>query len=340
MFITPKDPLIICNYNHELEVATPDAPLLDSVGEMNDDDLRRVKDSGATVIMHQSYWHTAQPVLGGPIDWSIMDRKVEKTRALGMKSILTLPTSFPQENIPVEWWPMSPQGVRFGDYWTLWSPDAQEAEANFLQAAVDHFRSDDVQIILHELGGGEQKLHQGCDFFDKLAINDFMKRFGRAPETVPSSPEDVSWVRDRSIGHTMRMQDVLRKQHNEVWTAWHLFFAMRSNAGLYVDELFDSFSSTWPGINICFIQYTYFGHLSWIEPRIDGIISKGIKFFGEADHPRGLPRTTPYAINHKWEGQVCGPIHPAGGMNTRVTDEQVAQIAKSMQTWYAHRGIQ
>jgi hypothetical protein len=268
-----------------------------------------------------------------------MDKKVERTRALGMKSILTLPTSFPQENVPDEWWPRSPQGGRMYDYWTLWSPDAQNAEAEFLQAAVDHFRSDDVQVILHELGGGEQKLHQGCDYFDPLALADFGAKYGGVPETVPSSPRDVAWVRDRSLGHTVAMQDILRKQHNEVWTAWHLFFAMRPNAGLYVDELFQMFRDLWPEVAIFFIQYTYFGHQGWIEPRIDGFISQGVKFIGEADHPRGLPRTTPYGIQHGWTGQICGPIHPAGGDNQRVTDEQAALIAQSMRQWRQHRGI-
>jgi hypothetical protein len=339
VFITPKDPLIICNYNHELEVATSDSPLLDSVGEMDQSDLEKVRDSGATVIMHQSYWHTAQPVFGGPIDWSIMDRKVERTRALGMKSILTLPTSFPQENVPDEWWPKMPNGTQWRDYYTPWSPDAENAEAEFLQAAVDHFKSDDVQVILHELGGGEQKLHQSADYFNKLALEDFQGKFGTVPQSYPSDARDVEWVRDRSVSHTMRMQDILRKQHGETWTAWHLFFAMKPCAGLYIDSLFDNIRSSWPGTEIFFIQYTYFGHLGWIEPLADAHIQKGVKFIGEADHPRGLNRSTPYALQHGWTGQICGPIHPAGGENQHVTPEQVQQIRESVQRWYAARGI-
>jgi hypothetical protein len=340
MFITPRDPIIICNYNHEIKYNDPSAPLVDEVGEMDDNDLRMVRDSGATTIMHQSFWHTAQPAIGGAIDWSIMDRKVEMTRALGMKSILTLPTSFPQENVPDTWWPKMVNGQAMRDYYSLWEPDATEAEAEFLQKAVNHFKSDDVQVILHELGGGEQKMHQSASYFGDSAVADFASKYGGVPETMPSSPQSVEWVRNGSVQHTTKMQDILRKQHNEVWTAWHLLFGMRSCAGLYVDELFDTFRNLWPEVDIFFIQYTYFGHVPWIEPRIDEHIRRGVKFIGEADHPRGLPRTTPYGIEHKWTGQICGPIHPAGGDNQHMTVEQVELIKNSIGQWYNHRGIQ
>jgi hypothetical protein len=339
MFITPKDPLIIVNYNHEVQHNDPSAPLVDQVGEMNEEDLRKVADAGATVIMHQSYWHTAQRAIGGPIDWSIMDRKTELTSRLGMKTILTLPTSFPQENVPEEWWPKMVNGQVMRDYYSLWDRNAEDAEAEFLQAAVDHYKSNDVQVVLHELGGGEQKMHQSASYFGDSAIADFMAKHGRAPETTPSSTPDIEWVKGRSVGHTMRMQEILARQFGETWTAWHLFFAMRPCSGLYIDALFDAMRERIPGVGIYFIQYTYFGHLGWIEPQVDAHIAKGVRFIGEADHPRGLRRTTPYGIQKGWAGQICGPIHPAGGDNQRTTDDQADNIRWSIQQWLASRGL-
>jgi len=333
-FMRKGDYLILMNLDDTVQSMPGE-----TIYSMDLDDIKKARDIGVSVVLEQTHWQNCERQKGTELDWRIIDNQVDRCLKAGMRVLLTAPATPARAGMPDEWFGRYTTGEEEPSYLSIWNRDAMAYVREYLEKVIARYSSSDVQVILHEVGGGELLLPLNACYYDMAALESWKLNHDGLPHPLAADQATKDWIKQGVLDHFAYMNEPVVKQHGEVWDSMHMVIAYHYSpctGNDYQREVHDMYRRIWPECTIWLIQYTYVGHMgsTGYVKYLDDLSMCGVKVILEADHPRGLPFTTPLAIGKKFAGQICAPVHPSSRLpNQHILDWMLANMSDSLKLW-------
>lgn len=270
MFIEPDEYLIIMDMNHGGGV------------DLTLEEMQVLKAAGVRTLYYQAAirWDVMQPQPDRPMDWSVPDRFVNNARRAGLKMLIPFVYSLPP------WWPddffysRSVQGLAYG------IPNYANEE---MTAIMDEFM---VEVI-RRYGGADCQVIYAVPANGEFAVDLFSCSHMPYPMEL-----FTDWV--------VKRQQILVKQFNEVWTAFHPY----SNP-VYWKPVYGALYSAFPFVRHYGILFTWVQHTTeafWALQAWSKEYSQTV-YFGGTEYVQGMKLHVPKLLAHDVR-MLTAPKHP------------------------------
>lgn len=290
------------------------------------DDLKRLRDAGATVALESVPWDRMEQARGAT-DWRMPDEAVERCHKAGLKVLLMGPTSIPQW-CPDDWYVRLADGTPLKDHdsrnvyqtWGCFSPWNQDAMAylgEWIAKFCARYNSADTLCIGGLSQEGESLLPPAGDaLFDLCAVRSHIERYGDAP--IDSSAwwtkawmyetlaDTATWLQltycNAHPSRTVVM--TLHPCYQEgIWSAGGVF-----SVDMYL-QLIKRLVA--PG-DMRWLIFTWFasGFESKYQAQMQKARGMGIKIITGGEWCDGLKPNTPKAIEQGIGALLTAPLHP------------------------------
>lgn len=293
------------------------------------EDFKRLKgECGINVIHDYADWSKTERGVAGSRNWTYVDRIVQDVRDAGMKLILYSPITVPGRLKP-ELYGRYINGRVYREVLSFWSMESRSLQTSWLQALIDRYSGDDVTIAYAGLIG-EHYLWNSPVYLDSAARATWQNTFGSgenmkahaAAKTM--SPQLEQFLTDGVVDHLCAMQDVLVKQHGEVWDTTQLNIGSQShhNAVFARPAVMAAYKERYPNADRFLLQYTYWAHGHPNAVVVDSLLEDhGFQMIVEAEYCEGLKakdhNTATEAVKgghfhknpHLWRGMIICPLH-------------------------------
>jgi hypothetical protein len=258
--------------------------------ELTQDEMFMLRDAGVKTIYYQAgiRWDRMQPAPNEPVDWSNVDRWVEKGRKAGLKMLIPPVFSFPRW-LPNEFF-LSHEYDRDSDAFGVpnyTNPDALDTMVDWVSNVIFRYAAEDVQVIYSMPINGE--------FVTELY-----------PRT-PYIPFDVQVLIDWNV----KIQSMLAAQHGEVWTIYNSYI----NPVWWFDY-FTGLREAFPPDKFDHYGYvfTYVQHIgiSHVQRCLNFNQDARMIYFGGTEYVQGMRTNVPILKRHGAR-MLTAPKHPYQG---------------------------
>lgn len=286
-------------------------PMESIVNNFSMDDLWMMEDAGIKTIYvtHIFYWDEIYNQLGGKLDWSRPDKRIEKYLHTNLKMMLPFYVTMPRW-FPWDWYidntPKDPRHVL---------PNYASRE---LQLAIDRF--------------AEQVLEHYVDIQDRVHLTYAIPAGGEflwdanLTQNFPVSDEDI-------FEFVIGRQRLLSKQYNEIWLLFHNFLGDPNNwNNVHLPLLYQAIRNEFPHTPMYSIQGPHFsvGHKDYYteeknQKKVTEYTEKfGIKFFVGPDYCEGMKKNVDKAIEQKVWGFLPAPLGEENTVTHTVMEQWMA----------------
>lgn len=334
-FISEDEHIIILDYN------------IFQIGELNSDELSKLKDAGIKTVNCYMRWNLTEPSKG-VYDWSQIDAEVYKIHKAGLKAMICTYFSAPPF-FPDDWYIRATNGdiQRHIGYDALsgedststlsyWNPNAWDYHLRFIEKVCDHFL-DSRNICINVSPANGEALIPGDDYlFDDYALTSyrqFTKTDGIPGNAVPGSAT-LDWLRETVIPCQVETQRIFQWYYDEYWTMLHhAFETIPSTGNWLIDDLYVALHNElgdehW---GMCYTVYRPGETRGLWGPKRD-IERYGVKMFYASEGPAGLLANTRDAMCQGARGMLTGPLTPYLG-SKRLEDWMYDAIRESGTWW-------
>ena len=325
MFLEPDDYLILMNI-----------PLYSGIGKpirLVGDDIKRLRDVGIKTVLEYPWWDAIEHTFGQR-DYRMIEDFIVNARQGGMKVVMPVPT-IASQGLPREWYCHFRSEHPHMERTSLWQPGAVQYEREYLLDLVTRFSASDVIFVYSGYLTGESVLNNAPCYFDSGAMAE-QQALGLVNVDVTTNPEAKEWLRMSILRHYKGVQDILRKQHNEIWDAHQWCIAQQSlhNGNFAQEDWLKDWRQSWPDVSIVLLQYTCFAHNEPYPTFVKNLMDEvGLRVIVEADYCRGVKVTSRVAKEERgYHGNVIGPVHPWAG-ETELKPWMVDTIREVIEYW-------
>ena len=298
----------------------------------------RLREVGVQTAHEQPAWRRIEPQQG-QYDFAYLDNIINRNRDAGLKSLIQLagwriPPWMPNE------WKARQQGGHFEpEMLSIWNEEAQTHADNYCQSVMDHYPEEDVGFFFGEFQGGEGALPPTSCFYDDAALADYRSIYGNTAFPDLNTQETTEWFGNSVINHFVRRSKLFYQRNKEVWNEQQrLMDRWNKSYGNYVQpDIMREYRRVFSDASIVLLQYTYFDN-SHTQDEIDWVDNliriSNCETIVEAMYCRGLPTTTPKAIEKGFRGQIVMPVNEIG--KHALEQWEVDNIRNSHNLWKTH----
>lgn len=334
-FLTDNDFIIFMAHSEHRTDDSGNTYIVHSVG-----DRIRMREAGILTAHEQPAWSFVEPAQG-QYNWNYLDGLIDRNRQAGMKSLIQAYGWRMPKWMPNNWFPKTMDGKVVRETLSLWNEEAQQYADNYYKTIFDHYKNDkDVMFFFGEFQGGEGIYPPSWTLYDELALADYKNIYGSASIPIADTAETIEWFDKKCLELLVRRAKIFYDTYGEIWNCqqylmnkWTRAFGNNSHP-----KAMAKFRELWPDAHIVFLQYTYFdqAHEQDCVQYVDDIVKAcQCEVIVEAMFARGLPITTPKAIEKGFRGQI---LHPSASSFSGEPLEQwiLDNIKKSNEQWKAY----
>jgi len=328
MFLEPDDYLILMNI-----------PMFCSIGKpirLVGDDVKRLRDAGIKTMIEYA-WGGVIEARPAQRNYAMIEDYIANARQGDMKIILPFPI-LPSQHLPSDWYCQFSNGGRHMERTSLWNPEAIAYEIEFLEDLIARYSAPDVQFVYSGYLMDESVLHNVPCIFDPAAKRSRAEA-GVGSWDVLTNEQARDWLARSVVEHYVGVQDVLRRQHGEIWDFHQWCIAQQSPFnGNFAQELWlHRWRDLWPDVSIVLLQYTCFAHGEPYPTFVNDLMEAvDLRVIVEADYCKGVTEKSRAAKARGYHGNIIGPVHPWGG-ETELTPWMVDVIEEAVDFWRAER---
>jgi hypothetical protein len=331
-FLADDEFLLLMDIAHINETGV-DVDFIDETG------LKMLLDSGIkTTMPFQCMWNSIEKK-EGVFDWSVLDKYVERTTKVGMKTILFSATHYPQW-FPDDWYPKDGLGNIHKEALSPWNKEAQERNNSFSRMVIQRYSSDQCLVVSPQLLCGETMFLNVAGFYGPHAIKDFHEKTG-LDVPHPGDPITDEWLKNSLLNMLLEQQRIfVENKFREIYTALHIaigHFSFYGNGNKWIEDILQLWTSELKPNKIIHIYYTWIQWGQFWSKINEWKTNFNEDVFGGAEYCEGLPTTTPIAINNGLRGQIVAPCYP--GQHDHVEDWMCNNIRNSISLFKQTKGI-
>ena len=274
------------------------------------DDLKKCREVGIETAFQFIWWNKIETA-PGVYDWTMVEEAINRVMSADMKLILFL-YEMPPQFYPDDWYLIQDSGHRI-THLSLWNPEAQAKEHEFIKMFCERYVSDKIHIANSLQRDGETMLPIVPCVRGSHAIKSYQERYGTS-EITGDNPNTLEWLKESVLNTLIEHQNIFLSynHHRDIWGAYHKKIHSKWCGTSFIDSLYQKYREVYTDtVNINVIQFTYIPHGHSFYSEIKRDIEKfGLNVWGGSEYCEGLPSASPIAKEFKLRGLVTAPIHP------------------------------
>lgn len=326
------------------------------------EELKRLYDCGVRTMLIWAYWHQMEPKIGR-YDWSRVENVIERCHEAGLKLIINGPASIPF-GYPDSWYLECQNKIilnndKFYGGFSYWNKDALDYKDYFIEMFCKKFSSENVLCASSFYYEGEYLMNPDTlAIFDKNAKKSW-KEYLNKNNLKQTKVNFLNWLKNSMINFALTSQKIYA-EHNvkkELWQQLHWAFDVLPFCGsTFLDELYkltedankcevnqlfcmgygsissnhcaEAYSPNWKKV------YDYGSSFeTLVEKPLEFKNKKGMKnIWMGAGWAEGLKENTMHAIENRFRGLFCAPLHPFRPPQ-RMEQWQFDNFAWSVEQW-------
>ena len=311
MFLQPDDHMIVQDSNAF-------AVWWNEVRDLRVDELKRLNQECGVKTAHvMCHWNRVETA--GEYDWTLIDEVVNRFRAGGMKMLMQIPVSPPQDLENLDWYGQGRDGEPYRGLLSFWNMEARQYTENFIKDAIAHYDSNDINFI-HAGLISEHYLWNAPVYLDTAAAQRFQWKYDDDIQNHIGGITTVTrqlreFLRDGVIDHYLAMQRTLVGQHNEIWdhTQWVIALQSEHNGSFARPDLYAAYQREFPDAQRMMMASTYFSHGEGNAHVVNDLLRMyDAKVIVEAQYPAGL-RVDPGNGKSTTDWAIAGGLLPDYG---------------------------